>query len=391
MNATDTPPHLHLFIETLSKLKYYLDMVKDLHESHFNEGTLIKLKLYQMYLAEWLPVFLRGKSRVKKVNIFDFFAGPGKSPSGQIGSPLIANQEVKNYYNDLRTGKASLTLYFNELSKKKLGELKANLLDDKKVPFSIEFGNYDFAKAFQLWKPKMENAANLIFLDQNGVKQVTKDIFQQLANIKGTDFLFFISSSFVSRFGETKEFQKYFGDSVNSITRGGYGNIHRNITEHYRTYLPDDADLYLAPFSIQKEANIYGLVFGTRSPLGILKYLRCCWKLDGDTGEANYDIDNDNLDPYRTGNQQSLIFMNDLKPNKVNIFELELREKIISGAFETDRDILHYALQRGFITKHITPVIRKLKQDGYFNFKKGNALRFSKLALNEPRKIELLK
>lgn len=366
-------------------------MQRDLHKSGFDQGTLVKLRLYQMYLVEWLPVFLRGRSPVNTVNIFDFFSGPGKSTTGQKGSPLITLEEVKKYYNDLKNGSVSLTLYFNEYKKDKFKELSKNLPDDTKLPFSIVKENLDFSEAFNLWLPKMKNAANLVFLDQNGMKQITKSVFNDLVNTKGVDFLFFISSSFIRRFGDTQEFQRYLGVSKDDVVKGGYGNVHRNITDAYRAFIPSGKEYYLAPFSIKKDANIYGLVFGTGAPLGILKFLTCSWKVDEDTGESNYDIDNDNLDPYRTGNQETLSFMKDLKATKVTVFEQELKQKILSGAFETDRAILLYALDRGFIGKHISVVIRQLKKEGHLKFTKKDQLRFSKIALNDPRKVKLLK
>jgi len=47
--------------------------------------------------------------------------------------------------------------------------------------------------------------ANLLFLDQNGVDQITKPIFQSVVKIPRTDFLFFISSAMVNRFKDSKE------------------------------------------------------------------------------------------------------------------------------------------------------------------------------------------
>jgi hypothetical protein len=46
------------------------------HDKPFDEATLTKLHLFEMYAREWLPVFLSRRIRAD-VHLFDFFAGPG--------------------------------------------------------------------------------------------------------------------------------------------------------------------------------------------------------------------------------------------------------------------------------------------------------------------------
>ena len=59
------------------------------HDEAFDEGTLTKLEIFQLYTREWLPVFLsREVDYVREVHLFDFFAGPGTDGVGVPGSPL---------------------------------------------------------------------------------------------------------------------------------------------------------------------------------------------------------------------------------------------------------------------------------------------------------------
>ncbi len=46
-------------------------MSKDFHDKPFDDATKTKLELYQKYVEEWLPVFI--KYKIKNINIFDFF------------------------------------------------------------------------------------------------------------------------------------------------------------------------------------------------------------------------------------------------------------------------------------------------------------------------------
>ncbi|MFO7903844.1 MAG: hypothetical protein R6U98_14365, partial [Pirellulaceae bacterium] len=49
----------------------------------------------------------------------------------------------------------------------------------------------------------------------------------------------------------------------------------------------------LYPFTLKKGANIYGLVFGSKHPLGVEKFLDLAWSKNEINGEANFDIDKD--------------------------------------------------------------------------------------------------
>ena len=69
----------------------------DFHDNPFDEGTLIKLDIFELYLREWLPVFLAStKYNWRELHIFDFFAGPGTDPRGQLGSPLRILQQLNS-------------------------------------------------------------------------------------------------------------------------------------------------------------------------------------------------------------------------------------------------------------------------------------------------------
>jgi len=62
---------------------------KNFHAQVFDEGTLTKLDIFQLYAREWLPVFLARTPLIwKHVHIYDFFCGPGTDTSGAEGSPV---------------------------------------------------------------------------------------------------------------------------------------------------------------------------------------------------------------------------------------------------------------------------------------------------------------
>ena len=62
---------------------------KDIFEKPFDEGTLIKLEIFEKYFEGWLPTFIHLSDQSNKtIQIFDLFAGKGYDINGQEGSPV---------------------------------------------------------------------------------------------------------------------------------------------------------------------------------------------------------------------------------------------------------------------------------------------------------------
>ncbi|MDQ7833718.1 MAG: hypothetical protein RDU30_18475, partial [Desulfovibrionaceae bacterium] len=64
-----------------------INMSRDHHSKPYDEGTLLKLELFENYCKSWLPVFIQ-LPNVVEINIADFFCGPGEDQNGIPGSPL---------------------------------------------------------------------------------------------------------------------------------------------------------------------------------------------------------------------------------------------------------------------------------------------------------------
>lgn len=80
--------------------------------------------------------------------------------------------------------------------------------------------------------------ANLVIMDQFGVKEVTPDIIRSLARCSATDILFFISTSFIRRFIETPEIRSKYDLNCDEMKSMEYSVIHRYICEYYRENWP---------------------------------------------------------------------------------------------------------------------------------------------------------
>ena len=101
---------------------------KNLHARPFDETTKVKLVLFSLYVREWLPVFLASNNPYwKTVNIFDFFAGPGRTTFNENGSPLLTINEVFPYAKHIKEKSLNLNLYFNEYTKEKFDSLSSSM------------------------------------------------------------------------------------------------------------------------------------------------------------------------------------------------------------------------------------------------------------------------
>ncbi len=115
----------------------------------------------------------------------------------------------------------------------------------------------------------------------------------------------------------------------------------------------------LARFSIKKRSNIYGLVFGSHHPLGIHKFLQVAWANDEIAGEANFDIERENI-----AAGELFLALDEMRPNKIREFETELEAALRTGVIESEADVVRFCIEAGMTCQHSAPVLKKLKAAG---------------------------
>ena len=337
---------------------------KDLFQKPFDDGTIDKLQILEDYFKEWLPVFIAREEVIwDKIQIFDLFAGEGKDINGIPGSPIRLLNILNQNKVLIIKSKVKIRIVFNEFDREKYDTLLLNIKDlaDYSL-YSIEFHNSDFAVVFGSYCKSMKESANFLFLDQNGIKQITENIFSKLIQLKATDFLFFISSSYIKRFVDVEEFNKYLKITKQDLEGKSYYHIHRVVLKYYRSMIPIEMKYFLAPFSIKKPTGIYGLIFGTNHTLGIEKFLHVCWKYDRLRGEANFDIDNERINLKDLG-----MFAEYNIPSKRQVFENLLRQKIINKELQTDYEVYLFSLDEGFLLKDANYILKELDSEGKIN------------------------
>jgi three-Cys-motif partner protein len=323
----------------------------------FDQQTLTKLDIFELYAREWLPVFLAAPQPPRReVHVFDFFAGPGMDSKEVPGSPLRLLHQI-NVFRRL-PGWSSVKAYahFFDASADKVAQLRGNIERSGLCPtrLTLDIDQLEFHDALARHGPTLKDprAAKLLLMDQFGVDQVPQEVFRRLVSFPTCDFLFFISSSALYRFRDHPAIRQ-------KITRpDDYYHVHRAVLAYYRDLLPDPAAFYLAPFSIKRGANIYGVIFGSAHPLGMDKFLQVAWKKDEINGEANFDIERENLSAM-----QPHLPLADFRPTKLKAFERELEQQIRSGQFRDEAAVVRLSFEHGVKRQHAGPVLKKLTKE----------------------------
>lgn len=331
------------------------------HKKAFDEGTLTKLELFQLYTREWLPVFLSKEPQTPtEIHLFDFFAGPGTDADGTLGSPLRTLETLKEYsfLNLAGWGKIPITCHFFDASRRKIDSLKRSIVEHKLDVPGVNFDIHPlkFEESFPRSIPllKERDSAKLLLIDQFGVDSVSEEVFRSLVEFPRTDFLFFISSATLHRFRNHPSIKQRITPASD------YFHVHHAVLDYYRQLLPPTQKYYLAPFSIKKSSNIYGLIFGSAHPLGIDKFLSVAWRKDRTNGEADFDINRDHLAP-----SEEFLALDDLfRPRKVTAFEKALEETLRAKSLKNEIDVLNFCFTYGVTRQHSKTVIQRLVDEG---------------------------
>lgn len=355
----------------------------DFHEKPFDEGTLAKLKIFELYVREWLPVFLaKPHPNYPEVHVFDFFSGPGTDSKGNFGSPLRILDQLRQYHKKNLPGwsKVKIVAHLFDYDNRKTDVLSALL---EKGNWAIPGVVFDlkavaFKNALREYSGILENKriAKLLIIDQFGVDEVSDDVFGNLIRFPTTDFIFFLSSSTLNRFRDHPAIKQKIekpGDSY---------HVHRAAVKYFRKLIPSGDKMFLGNFSILKRSNIYGLIFGSAHPLGIHKFLQVAWANDEIAGEANFDIERENV-----VQGQSLLPIDIVRPKKKREFEEDLESVFRAGRMLSEADVIRFCIEAGMTGQFAAPVIKKLKEEKIIacDFRVPDVRKY-----REPRRIQML-
>lgn len=362
---------------------------KNLFDKPFDEGTVAKLEIFENYLDSWLPVFVMSKFD-KPIQIFDLFAGAGLGLNKVEGSPLRILRIIKKYASLLRNNQKKVSLFLNDYDKTKtktLINLCENIINANYISdiVDLKVSNNKFVDFLRANNNVLENGCNIIFVDQNGFKEVTESIFKYLINLETSEFMFFISSSYLHRFAVNSEVQKLHPKfDFKLIKSCNRKLIHNVVCREFEKYVPQNISSYsLIPFSIMKsdKVNVYGLIFVSKHVLGADKFLDVAWKMNNINGNANFDIDDD------FKKVQLDIFGGKLL-TKIETFQNNLEILILSKSMRNNFDIYIHTLNEGHIPRHAHDKLVSMKKAGLIDFDGKSPLVNYKNVIKNPREVE---
>jgi three-Cys-motif partner protein len=339
--------------------------VVDLHDKPFDEGTIAKLELFEEYAKKWLPTFIM--SPYKKVWIFDFFAGMGYDIAGTPGSPIRLLRQIKSHIGNIFQHNIRINICFNELNEIKYKELVESCnryLDentDVKRAINIQYRKCDFQELFPKCLSTIRKFPSLVYLDQNGIKFIADYYILELEKTKTTDFLYYISSSYFWRFGDTTSFKNVIDLDMVKVKQNPYKYIHVAILNHLKSKLPKNSELSLYPFTIKKPSGMYGVIFGAKHIRAVDKFLKTVWNLNELNGAANFDIDDDN-------SKLQLDLFEGKRLTKIESFNNLLRRKVLSGELKTNKEIYNFALTEGHICTHASDEVKRMKKEDLIDY-----------------------
>lgn len=264
--------------------------------------------------------------------------------------------------------KTRIHLVLNELDACKYATLKSHceayVADNpilQRLPLDIECYNEDVASLFLKKINQMRKNPALVYLDQNGVKFLADKYLLELEKMKTTDFMYFISSSYFLRFGDTEQFRSNITIDIERARRDPYNQIHRNILVQLRERIPKGSNFRLYPFTIKKNTNVYGIIFGASHPRAIDKFLLAAWHMNKVNGEANFDIDDEE-------NRCKPNLFEEGKPTKIEAFQNTLHRLILDGSISTNQQAYDFTLESGHIPEHAAKEIKQMKKSGLITY-----------------------
>ena len=143
------------------------------HEEPYDAGTVTKLKIFEFYAQEWIPVFVsRLEPHFSEVHVFDLFCGPGTDSIGVPGSPLRILNQLRSYQQLGKAGwsKVKIVAHLSDEDAEKIAKLADTLkAPEWRIPgVAIDLKAIKFKEALEWHKAVLNNprAAKLLIIDQ---------------------------------------------------------------------------------------------------------------------------------------------------------------------------------------------------------------------------------
>lgn len=332
------------------------------------EHSKAKVELFGRYLSIYLNVISRVPF-IKKIYLFDLFAGEGKYLNDEKGSPVVAMECIKNHFFSNGEICPNIDVWFNDSEK---SEIEVGVYKIERVKrfiseifkpsnVNIEYTKDEYTEVIKaviarLLKIKDSERA-LLFIDPWGYKEIDpKDLKEVVKNGK-TEVILFLPISFMYRFADKALLDDTFAGGrplekfLSELFRGKLPDTDNQlkfineVKDQFKKYLEIN---YVDTFTIERgNKNFFCLFFFTSNKTGYYKMLNAKWDLDEESGRG-----------FRLSNSNQGSFFDEITVvDYTSMVKELLKDK--SGA--TNQSLFDFGLDNGFLPKHTKKVLDELK------------------------------
>jgi three-Cys-motif partner protein len=336
--------------------------------------TQAKLDLYKNYLFHYLRV-LGLTPYCSKINLFDIYCGVGIYQDGNIGSPLITNNCVRET-NDLILKKGKqikpISININDYKKDKIENVKSILETNKNENCTYDYFNKDADEMLDIASAKVNSykptERSLIFIDPYGYSQIHRDKIYNLIRNEHTEIIMFLPIMQMYRFREIaindsdkacyenlRKFIFSFFPPSHKIHTDKIENVFEFINE-IKIALSFNNKFYTCSHYIERgKGNYYALFFITSNIYGLDKMVEAKWKLDPSKGKGFIQ---------KKVSQQTTMFEEQFEEQDNNRHLDFLKTSILDGLQEkgtlSNNNIYEISLRNEFRPTHAIMVLEDL-------------------------------
>jgi three-Cys-motif partner protein len=333
-----------------------------------------KLDLYRNYLEHYLRI-LSLAPFCSRINLYDIFCGVGLYDDGNLGSPLIAKECIKDVHSLLDTLKRPIkpiVLSVNDKEPEKIENVRLLLERESLRNCSYRFFNEEADSMLDKVAKEVNSLStserNLIFIDPYGYSQIDKEKIHTILKNECSEVILFLPVMQMYRFTGTaltytertcyenlRKFIFSFFHPEHKIHTDGIQDIFEYIQE-IKAALSFDGKFYTSSHYIEREkGNYYALFFISSNIYGLEKMLEAKWKMDPVKGKG--------FDQKNTKSQTSM-FQNEFeehdKRKELDYLANIIRKEIKLKGSLNNNDIYRLSVLNEFRPTHANTVMKQL-------------------------------
>lgn len=339
-----------------------------------------KLDLYKSYLEKYFAILGLAKG-ITKINLYDIFCGIGLYEDGNIGSPLIAVECVKNnntLFEKYGWQKKPLVLNVNDGSKGKAENIKNLLANESIDNCKIAFYNHNADEMLDLVINEVNSfpttERSLVFIDPYGYSNIDKNRILNLLKKGRTEVLLFLPVMQMYRFSGVvlTDFERKCYEDLRKFIFDFFPEGHK-IREEKASHVFEFINLikealsfgdkyYTCSHYIERDkGNYYAVFFMTSNIYGLERMLHVKWDKDSSFGQG-----------YRKEPIQKSLFETEEKEEVQNINEAWLFRNIYdyleNEPFKNNIQLYEFILKKEFLPKHANQVLRSWQKENPFAY-----------------------